>query len=368
MSPNTQAPAGADLTEDPRTRCKPLIRTARLIHRELSSTRATPLAELRTRLAYLADEFMEIDRLQKNLRHCENHGWFVAGRRVQQDVLRFVDDLRARLVEVEKHANPRKSESPISPIAPALGDIVRELQQIGDEFDHWSFDEVSKQLSVTTDEITLEGIHLGAFDVVLHLSRLGSSSNRAYTVEAQDPNRPTGNDAISHPHISDDVLCAGEAVAPIRRALADGRFCDFYLLVKGVVETYNPSSAYVKLSDWEGTPCHDCGDRTDGDDLCGCGNCDHDFCPQCSSSCEACNNSRCNDCLSTCARCEVSVCEECRGYCYACKQTCCRSCQNKDGLCTECAEPEDTEGDDLPVAPPNESVTEQLITPEEAPR
>ena len=49
---------------DPRTRFQPLIRIARLIHRQLIAERATPLTELRSRLTYLNDEFIELDRIR----------------------------------------------------------------------------------------------------------------------------------------------------------------------------------------------------------------------------------------------------------------------------------------------------------------
>ena len=331
--PQTTLDAGAD----PRTRYRPLIRIAHLIHRQLNTQPATPFGELRSRLAYLADELGAINRICRNLNFCEQRGWLVAGRRVQQDAMHFVEEVRTRLTYIEKHANPRKLETALTP---ALADIIRELQQLRDEFDDWSFDETTQKLTVVTDPITLEDIDLGVFHIVLDIGKLSSSNNRAYTVEAQVPNRPAGNESVSHPHVSDDALCAGEAAVPIRRALADGRFCDFFLLVKGVLEHYNPGSAYVRLEDWHGTPCYDCGDRTDAEELCSCHHCDHEFCAQCSSSCEVCSASRCNDCLSMCARCDRSVCESCRGYCKACRKSCCHDCLNTNGICTECANPD----------------------------
>ena len=328
---------------DPQTRYRPLIRVARLIHRQLNTQPITPLGELRSRLTDLADELGAINRICGNLNQCEQHRWLVAGRRVQQDTLHFVEEVRSRLTCIEKHADPQKSETAL---IPTLADVIRELQQLGDEFDDWWFDETSQKLTVVTDPVTLDDIDLGVFHIVLDISKLSSSSNRAYNVEAQEPNRPSGNDSVSHPHVTDDVLCAGEAALPIRRALADGRFCDFLLLVKGVLEHYNSGSAYVRLEDWHGTPCYGCGDRTNAEDLCSCHNCDHEFCSQCSSSCDVCSASRCNDCLSMCARCDRSACESCRGNCKVCRKSCCTDCLSTADICNECAMPNVDDFDD----------------------
>jgi hypothetical protein len=341
---------------DSRTRFEQLIRIARIIHRKLTSDPTAHLTGMRTTLIYLVDEFAEVDRLRKHVKFCEQHGHLAAGRLVQENALRFVEEIRTRLAHIEAHAKFPKSDSTETARNPALTDIVRELQQIGDEFDDWSYDEKAKKLTVVSDNITMKGVELGAFDIVLNLGSLSVSSiSRSYTVEAQSPNCPSGNNRISHPHINVDVLCAGEATAPIRRALLEGRVCDFFLLVKGVIENYNPSSAYVMLEHWNGELCHECSDRTNVNDLCFCDRCHHDVCPDCSSSCEACDATRCNGCLSTCVRCDLYVCGACREKCTECRQTCCNECLT-DGICTDCAVSEE-DGFDEPDSPDVNGIT-----------
>jgi hypothetical protein len=75
----------------------------------------------------------------------------------------------------------------------------------------------------------------------------------------------------THPHVREKLLCEGDGAASIRRALAEGRLLDFFTLVRQVLETYNPGSAYVELSRWNGVTCKDCGYIMPGD---GYGTCD----------------------------------------------------------------------------------------------
>ena len=61
---------------------------------------------------------------------------------------------------------------------------------------------------------------------------------------ALDPHPAALNDAVTHPHVSDERLCTGDAGAAIQAALAAGRVFDFFTLVRSVLVTYNPESPY----------------------------------------------------------------------------------------------------------------------------
>ncbi len=41
----------------------------------------------------------------------------------------------------------------------------------------------------------------------------------------------------------------------IRTALEQGRLCDFFSLVRSILNTYSPDSPYVSLYDWCGVAC-----------------------------------------------------------------------------------------------------------------
>ena len=56
------------------------------------------------------------------------------------------------------------------------------------------------------------------------------------------PSRPTAG----------ETLCEGEGSTAIHKAIAQGSHLDFFTLAKQILETYNPDSAYVALSRWNG--------------------------------------------------------------------------------------------------------------------
>ena len=121
------------------------------------------------------------------------------------------------------------------------------------EFPEVSIDKAEQTLSVLTEPIDLQGTHLGPFRIVLRWNRL--RQRRSYDVEASEPNPAQGEEEITHPHVQGRQLCEGEGAICIKAALSQGRIFDFFLLVKQILETYNPSSAYISLDRWNGVAC-----------------------------------------------------------------------------------------------------------------
>lgn len=218
---------------------------------------------------------------------------------------------------------------------PMLADVLGELTQTEDEFDQAvKFDRTANAISVTTDRIVLEDLDLGPFEIQLRLNDLGKTyQGRAYQVIAKDPNPAAGNDHVTHPHVSSDSLCEGDASGPIRTAIVQGRLCDFFTLVRSVLTTYNPDSPYVRLDEWDGQPCYDCGAVVGNDELHFCESCERDFCESCYGSCRGCDNSYCYGCLTRCQSCDRMFCSDCGGSCDQCGEQTCKSCQFECQAC-----------------------------------
>ena len=77
----------------------------------------------------------------------------------------------------------------------------------------------------------------------------------------------------------------------------------------------------MRLADWDGKSCADCGDT------CGRNN---------SNYCDACEITLCSECGGMCDDCEGNFCNECRGACHGCHNCLveCSACH--DGFCKEC--------------------------------
>src|SRR5690606_3706651 len=104
------------------------------------------------------------------------------------------------------------------------------------------FDPKWSRVTVVTDDIQLEGIPLGPFKIKLDWSRLGDS--QPYEVIAVEANPASSSDDVTHPHVQDNRLCEGDGRQALQKALAQGRLFDFFVLVRQILTTYNPSSAY----------------------------------------------------------------------------------------------------------------------------
>lgn len=126
-----------------------------------------------------------------------------------------------------------------------LRQIYDELGALQTEFGEFDCDLQETTISIVTDSITLEEIDLGSFQILLHWDQLNQP--RAYDVLALEPNAATSHDDVPHPHVQGRALCEGDGKAAIRSALQQGRLCDFFLLVNQILQTYNASSAYVRL-------------------------------------------------------------------------------------------------------------------------
>src|SRR5437667_3334418 len=81
-----------------------------------------------------------------------------------------------------------------------------------DEFGDVEIDLRAKLVTVTTEPIILEGVHLGSFGIVLSWTELaGESGSNAFKIIAREENTASANDAVSHPHVNHQKLCAGDA-------------------------------------------------------------------------------------------------------------------------------------------------------------
>lgn len=293
------------------------------------------LAQARQRLAqrcapdWRISELMEqYTRLCRRAGKAQSRGWRSAA---EHDISGTHRVLMEMLVHIQ---HITQSWSATAPLSPTLGDLVRELQQIEAEFGAYEFSTDDQRLSVRTERIVLEGIDLGPFGIVLNC-KADSREAFTYSVEALDANSAEGRDDVTHPHINGEKLCAGDALHPIDAALDEGRLCDFFLLVRSVLHTYNSGSAYVRLEDWSGEPCHDCGYLMGDGEGFYCDVCDRNFCESCVSTCHICDTVACSSCMGTCTACERATCTSCLKDCRECGDACCPECL-EEGVCLAC--------------------------------
>ena len=284
--------------------------------------------------------WIECEQLLRQIRVAANRGWYRAIRPLRERLVRAVASCRSRLDEL--HAQLEKQMP--TPHCMPVREIYDDLDALGNDFVDVTIDLAASTVSAQTDDIVLGDIRLGPFRIELDWSRLDRP--RPYEVIAVDENPAASSSETTHPHVQSRELCEGDGHIPIRQALRQGRLLDFFTLVRQILETYNPSSAYVSLDDWQGIDCHDCGCVINDDDRVSCDRCETDMCNDCSVGCASCDQYCCSDCVGACAHCDDHFCHACLGTCSKCDESFCEECLT-DERCQSCCESKDEdEGSD----------------------
>ena len=297
----------------------------------------------------LLASLMRIQGLRDKLQRCLAKGWQAAAKQTVGAIESALYDLPHQADGV-KYAI-QECNAPL----PSAREICRDIEQAEEEFGDIEYSRQGHALSVNTEPIELEGLYLGEFQISLILDGLTETrSDAAFRITALDPHPASANESVTHPHVNEERLCAGDAGAAIQSALRTGRVCDLFMLVRSVLTTYNPESPFVSLDDWDGVSCYECGYTMTADDSHWCQFCEESYCDECFSYCSRCDESACVRCLDKCPICEESMCPSCLTHCPHCGKLQCRNCVDDEMCPCHEEEPEDVE--------PEESGTDEAQT------
>jgi len=311
---------------------KQLIKIADSIREQLQQSRTQQYNELQRLIYNVSLPQGHLEMIRQALDKCKCKNWLAAAKKLTLKAQKTLRDLPHAISQLE-HALHSLDTKIL-----ATREVYEELKQIRDEFGRMEYDQGENTLSVFTDPIELEDIFLGDFQIQVQISQLSEMKNNNFLkIIALDAHPAACNDAVTHPHVSDEFLCAGDAVVSIQAALTNGRICDVFTLVRSVLETYNPLSPYVSLNEWHGISCHECGYLATEDESSYCDCCDLVHCGECMSCCRSCETFLCVSCLTSCPVCDKPFCESCLQSCQECEETMCESCL-EDGLCSSCKE------------------------------
>ena len=313
---------------------KYLIRIANRIQDTLTRLRNNRYTEILSRAENLLNKTEELRNELKLLKESVARGWSSSKEQYCASLGRALNDITRSIPQIQNLIDLPQKE------IPKLSELVNELTQLMQEFEDVDINLAEGTISVATESITLEEIYLGPFSIKLSLGMLSKLySSQAYHVIALDPHPAATAEEVTHPHVSNEHLCEGDGSAAIRVALEDGRLCDFFTLVKSILNTYSPDSPYVSLSEWEGISCYNCGYTCGSDNGYFCNSCERDYCEECSLCCHECDETVCSGCVTNCSICDESVCQNCVRTCSKCGSYCCKSCM-EGNICIDCQESE----------------------------
>jgi hypothetical protein len=217
---------------------------------------------------------------------------------------------------------------------PAHKELFTELMHAQAEFGELINESDPPSIAVESDAIVLEGVELGRFLIRLDWPRLEiQAGSECFEVIALEPNPPTSDSSVTHPHVKDHRLCAGDATVPIQNALEQGRIADAFCLVRSVLETYGKNSPYVPLENWNGVRCWNCDHVAQGNDTYCCERCKHEICSECVSSCDFCYRSLCASCQTHCSDCNGVCCLRCLTTSARSENASCKSCLKVCAIC-----------------------------------
>jgi hypothetical protein len=314
-------------------------RIAQKIREQLQQLQRRRIGDVHQQVGILLGQADRIRIGRQKLATCLLRGWSAAARIT-------IRNIKAALLDMPHHVGiaQRAIETHAFRI-PTLREIVEEIIQLEDEFSEVDYSLKNRTLSVVTEPIELDGTYLGPFEVRLHIDRIASENpQNVFDVVAQDPHPASSNNSVMHPHVSDEQMCCGDALLPIKAAVEGGRLSDVFILIRNVLQTYNPDSPYISLDNWHGRSCHDCGYVVAEDDVFWCSSCEYDFCDECASFCSGCSETTCGGCLKECPVCEDRYCAGCIKTCPDCGETICSSCL-EDMQCP-CIEEREQENED----------------------
>ncbi len=308
-----------------------VLRIALAIYDHLQSTR------VHTRTTELPEAtWLKCQSMQRKIRRAIANDWQLAAQRLNHDF-----NVQLRSLQAQVRALVGEESTTRTKFGPSINDIYSDILSLELEFDEVAWCKRQGTLSVTTPEISLQNINLGRFEIELDWRQLPDSMY--FRVIALDPNPADSNGQVTHPHVENESLCVGDASLPIQRALEQGRFADFFLIVNNVMQTYNSGSPYVSLDAWHGVQCADCGYLVESEDRYTCEKCEDYVCETCSRYCETCFNTFCSHCVVRCDLCDEDACYYCQQSCGSCTLTCCPNCLEED-ICDKCRKKSKDEG------------------------
>jgi hypothetical protein len=283
-----------------------------------------------------------VQRTWRLLAMAEQRRWPAAARHLAEHLLleahalqSNVNDVLQRQPQLHQATQQQDNQPP-----PSLRLLADEPQQLEEEFEGVEYRLREGLICVQTEPIVLEELELGPFSIELHVKRLcHHPDSNCFLCIALKPNTPSHNSSVTHPHVQDCRLCAGEATLPIANALQQGRICDAFCLVHAVLREYNSGSPYVAIDEWEGVRCEDCECCVDRDQLSCCEACEQDVCDDCMRFCDVCEESCCRGCLDRDDRSRRNCCPDCRNSCTKCGRTVdADSFVTESELCPQCEE------------------------------
>ena len=292
-------------------------RAARRLLEQLD--RHPPATRLGERTADLANPVQRLQSAINRWTICNQRRWQAASNASIQQVRRLIEQIQTTSTNLDRDI--RQHDKP----AVTHRGLLDDLDELELEFSDVRY--TPDTICVVTDSIVLDDLKLGRFEIRLRYAVITDPTFTSHCqIIALEPRAAGSDSSVTHPHVQDQILCTGDADEAIHQALFDGRICDCFVLIRSVLQTYNPSSAYVRLDEWDGIVCRGCDEVVSDEGCYSCTDCDVDRCLDCIVFCKTCDEPFCIGCVSSCSGCDRLLCDRCMQICPSCSESNCDAC------------------------------------------
>jgi hypothetical protein len=284
-------------------------------------------------IEYLKDRILKVG-LFYTKPHSEQNPRKIFGRKLKSlhhDTQHYLEAIQRCQVQYLDIISDLKDKLRYQPNIRSIYEDIRELEQ-----DFIVEIEEDKLLVTTKEDIIIEGVNFGQFEIILNFSSF------LFKAKAIDPFYDFRENVYFHPHIdSGGNICFGEGLEAIDLAIEEHRLADIFNLIASILRTYNSSDCYMKIEMWDEDAgiCSCC--ETATNEPRECANCEEVTCPHCSLICNSCDHEVCDACATYCRECDITICANCVTECTACQAIICPNCLyvcNNCGknLCSDC--------------------------------
>lgn len=197
--------------------------------------------------------------------HSESLGTYLSYIKQHSQIIK-----RKKEFEAQNNGIDRKSE------------IIKDIVGLEKEFVSMRFNNRSKTIYVETEDIVLKDEHQVLHNLgPMEIAYKASSTQLHLRVKAVRPVTHQHSNHY-HPHIDHNgSICMGESSTRLYNAHKEADVYSIFMTIKSLLETYNISSPYSPLENWDGTPCDHCGRNGDEARRLKCSICNDSVCHDC---------------------------------------------------------------------------------------
>lgn len=159
-----------------------------------------------------------------------------------------------------------------------------------------SIDESKIEINCTTSPVSFKDVKLGRFNInltvphnlIVSQDRLLGFPYSFLKIKSLKPNYSITGNLLFHPHLSDHMICLGDADEPVRKAIQTRSLEDVFILIDNMLRSDGDDTNDI-IDQWKSFKCRNCESSVKNEPN-RCVSCFEDVCRNCSRVCKKCKD------------------------------------------------------------------------------